>query len=112
MINDFPRRNKNNNFLNEDLRIDNFVLFKIKGQFFRIYIITDFVLVDSSYCYITDLCILGSDNRLYCLDNSNYCFSKLEAFNQHKLFYKKLMKGFYNNLILNYDMRWRCPINE
>lgn len=89
------------NYFNEDLIIRSFVLYE--PFHVSVYVCTDKVLFGfgsegRQWCYETMVC-LSSDIKSDFLMVQERCFSELEAFRQHKLVYKKLKKGIYDNEI-------------
>lgn len=88
------------NLLNNDLSIKDFTLYCLKDKcnryFVAVYILTDYV-VQCDLKYYETTVMLGDIDYL---DVEERCFSKLEAYKQHKKFYKKLMNGFFDNEIL------------
>ena len=102
MIDCIPTVNINGNKRNEDLKLIDFTLihFYYKGNSYHVpvYILTDGIVSFKGECYETMIRI-GFIEYCKFLDVQGRCFTKLEAYKQHKIIYKKLIKGFYNEQI-------------
>lgn len=88
---------------NVDLHIDDFELIRLRHfgdiYFIPIYILTDYIVqVDDRY--FETMIRVGFDEKYDFLNFSERCITKLEAFKQHKVVYKKLLKGFFDNEII------------
>ncbi len=107
-----PRFNSNHNRYSEDLKIIDFILYrfgKVNTYHVPIYILTDRVCRFDGSFYETIVRIGFSDNYEV-LNFEELCYSKLEAYSQHKLIYKKLLKGFYDKEIKKIVDKGWCPI--
>lgn len=101
MIEDIiPRTNIYGNKLREDLKIIDFVLYKFKTYFIPIYILTDSI-ISFNQNYFETMIRIGFINNCEFLCFEERCISKLEAYHQHKVIYKKILKGFFDKDIDN-----------
>ena len=98
-----PTLNHNFNYRNEDLKLIDFTLIRIKDRiniyYVPVYILTDGVVSLGRDVYET-MVRIGYIEHSKFLDVQEQCFSKLEAYQQHKMIYKKLIKGFYDKEII------------
>lgn len=99
-----PTLNHNFNRRVEDLKLIDFTLLRLKYRcntyYVPVYILTDGVVSLNRDVYET-MVRIGHIEENFFLDVQEQCFSKLEAYNQHKMIYKKLIKGFYDKEIIN-----------
>jgi len=99
MIDVIPTLSRSGNRRNEDLKIIDFSLRRINHYgYVPVYILTDGVISLNRDVYET-MVRIGFHEKFVFLDIQEQCFSKLEAYNQHKTIYKKLQKGLYDNQI-------------
>lgn len=99
MIDCIPTLSRSGNYRNEDLKIIDFFLHRIEHYgYIPIYILTDGLISLNRDVYETMVRIGFYENCVF-LDIQEQCFSKLEAYNQHKVIYKKIKKGLYNKQI-------------
>lgn len=98
-----PKKNYRGNFLYEDLKIIDFKMIriyeKLNTYFIPVYVLTDLIPLIDGFYYETMVRVGYSDNCDF-LDIQERCYSKLEAYKQHKMIYKKITKGFYHDDII------------
>lgn len=103
MIDIIPKSSSSGNKYNEDLKIIDFELLRLKHHCnhycIPVYILTDRVPTYDGDFYETMIRIGFYASNVF-LNIQERCYSKLEAYKQHKIIYKKLIKGFYNNEII------------
>lgn len=102
-----PRLSSNLNPFNEDLKIIDFTLLRLrKGP--NIYAVPVYVLTDRIPSrlglidpYETMIRIGFSDTYVFLYSVEERCSSKFAAYSQHQRILKKLLKGFYNKEIIS-----------
>lgn len=97
-----PTLTPSGNFRYEDLKIVDFIMYRPKSKALwprvPVYILTDRVTISSYDYYVTKIRIGFIEQYIY-LDYQDACYTKLEAYKQHKMIYKKLMNGFFDTQI-------------
>lgn len=103
MIDIIPKHSLKGNPYNEDLKIVDFKLLRLKHHcntyYTPVYILTDRIPCFNGDFYETMIRVGFHEHNSF-LNVQERCFCKLEAYKQHKMIYKKLIKGFYDNEII------------
>ena len=98
-----PTLNHHLHYRNCDLKIIDFELlcFTHKCNIYHVpvYILTDGVVSINGDVFETMIRIGYSEKCVFLDSVQEQCFSKLEAYSQHKRILNKLIKGFYNDEI-------------
>lgn len=108
------------NLLNDELHICNSFLYRFRNGLdyycVPICVLTDSVehlLIDNDICFGYETMIkIGFYDNFDFLDIQFRCLSKLQAFHDHKCIYKKILKGFYDNEIIDFINKREGICNE